>query len=186
MLTEIIYIRISRISLETQGWENMQILKPFTAPKMPAVLTAGTKDKYNSLIIGYGLLGAAWNKPLFLVLVHPDRYTYEFMENSEYFTVSFIKKDLYKKFVLYGQKSGRDINKEKEAGTHIQFLDNGGITFEEAEEVYVCKMMVKSHLRREELNQELRDLYDEASKRFHQTNEIHGVYIGEIIAHYKR
>ena len=45
----------------------MSFLKSFTAPNMPAILTAGTKEKHNSLIIGWGLLGAAWQRPLFLV-----------------------------------------------------------------------------------------------------------------------
>ena len=59
------------------------------------------------------------------------------MQKTEFFTVSFIKKEFFKKFVPYGNKSGRYINKEEVAGTHIQYLDNGGITFEEAEEFYV-------------------------------------------------
>jgi len=67
------------------------------------------------------------------------------MQKTEFFTVSFIKKEFFKKFVPYGNKSGRDINKEEVSGTHIKFLDDGGITFEEAEEVYVCKMLAKSY-----------------------------------------
>ena len=38
-------------------------------------------------------------------------------------------------FGVYGSKSGRDVNKEKESGFHIKFLDNGGITFEEARSI---------------------------------------------------
>ena len=107
-----------------EDFKGMSFLKSFTAPNMPAILTAGTKEKHNSLIIGWGLLGAAWQRPLFLVYVHPDRYTFQFMQKTEFFTVSFIKKEFYKKFVPYGNKSGRDINKEEVAGTHIQYLDN--------------------------------------------------------------
>ena len=74
----------------------MSFLKSFTAPNMPAILTAGTKEKHNSLIIVWALLGAAWQRPLFLVYVHPDRYTFEFMKTTEFFTVSFIKKNYIK------------------------------------------------------------------------------------------
>jgi enoyl-CoA hydratase len=167
-------------------FEGMKLLQPFTTPKMPAVLSAGNKDSHNSCVIGWGLLGVAWSKPLFIVYVKPDRYTYQFMETTEFFTVNFIKKSLYKKFRIYGNKSGRDINKEEESGAQIQFLDNGGITFKEAEEVYVCKVMARAYFDEKNLSKEIIDFYDKASGLFKQTKEPHGVYIGEIIAHYKK
>ena len=167
-------------------FEGMKLLQPFTTPKMPAVLSAGNKDSHNSCVIGWGLLGVAWSKPLFIVYVKPDLYTYQFMETTEFFTVNFIKKSLYKKFRIYGNKSGRDINKEEESGAQIQYLDNGGITFKEAEEVYVCKVMAKTYFDEKNLSKEIIDFYDKASGLFKQTKEPHGVYIGEIIAHYKK
>ena len=170
----------------TNRFKGMHFLKEFTTPNMPCVLTAGDKNSHNSMIIGWGLIGAAWQKPLFIVYVKPERYTYEFIEKTQYFTVSFIRKDLYKKFIPYGNKSGRDINKEEVTGVHIQFLDNGGITFEEAEEVYVCKMMAKAHFQQEDLSSEIIEFYEKASSMFNQGTEPHGIYIGEIIEHYIR
>ena len=76
-------------------FEGMKLLQPFTTPKMPAILSAGNKDSHNSCVIGWGLLGVAWSKPLFIVYVKPDRYTYQFMETTEFFTVNFIKKSLW-------------------------------------------------------------------------------------------
>ena len=170
----------------TNKFKGMKLLQEFTTPKMPAIISAGDKNSHNSCVIGWGLLGVAWSKPLFIVYVKPDRYTYQFMEKTKFFTVSFIKKSLYKKFRIYGNKSGRDINKEEESGAHIQFLDDGGITFEEAEEVYVCKMMAKTYLEEKNLSPEIIDFYDKASTLFKQSKEPHGIYIGEIINHYKR
>ena len=172
--------------IPTGVFEDMKLLNSFTTPKMPAIVSAGTKESHNSCVIGWGLLGVAWSKPLFIVYVKPDRYTYQFMEKSDYFTVNFIKKSLYKKFIIYGNKSGRDINKEEESGAQIQFLDNGGITFKEAEEVYVCKMMAKFQLEDKNLSPEIIEFYDKASTLFKQTKQPHGVFIGEIIGHYKR
>ena len=170
----------------TDKFKGMKILDEFTTPKMPAIVSAGDKNSHNSCVIGWGLLGVAWSKPLFIVYVKPDRYTYQFMEKTTYFTVNFIKKELYKKFRIYGNKSGRDIDKEKESGAHIQFLDNGGITFEEAEEVYVCKMMAKTYLEEKNLHPEIIEFYEKASKLYKQSKVPHGIYIGEIIGHYKR
>ena len=83
-----------------------------------------------------GSLGFSWQKPIFTVYVKPERYTHEFLEKYKIFTVSIINKNLYPKFSSYGIKSGRDINKEEVCDTHIKFLDNGGITFEEADELF--------------------------------------------------
>ena len=170
----------------TDTFKSMKILRPFTTPEMPAIVSAGTKDSHNSCIIGWGLLGVAWSRPLFIVYVKPDRYTYQFMEKTDIFTVSFIKKSLYSKFRPYGMESGRDINKEEVSGAQIQFLDNGGITFKEAEEVYVCKMMAKTYFDEKNLSPDIIKYYEDAAKLVKQTTEPHGVYIGEIIGHYKK
>ena len=172
--------------IPTDVFEGMKLLQPFTTPKMPAILSAGTKESHNSCVIGWGLLGVAWSKPLFMVYVKPDRYTFQFMETTEFFTVNFIKKSLYPKFRPYGNQSGRDINKEELTGAQIQFMENGGITFKEAEEVYVCKVMARTHLEEKNLSKEIIEFYDKASGLFKQTKEPHGIYIGEIIGHYKK
>ena len=114
------------------------LTKDLTIPAMPAILTSGDKNSYNSMTIAWGSIGVGFGRPIFTVYVKPDRYTYEFIDKSEIFTVSYIDKDLFGKFGVYGSKSGRDINKEEASGSNIKFLDDGGITFEEAEEVYVC------------------------------------------------
>ena len=125
--------------LPTTKFLNMTYLKEIQTPVMPAILSVGNKNLYNSMTIEWGSLGVAFKKPIFTVYVKPDRYTYEVMEKSDIFTVNFIERKLMKKFAVYGTKSGKDINKEEEAGTHIKFMDKGGITFDEAVEVYVCK-----------------------------------------------
>ena len=170
----------------TRVFDKMKLLQPFTTPRMPAVLSAGNKQSHNSCVIGWGLLGVAWSKPLFIVYVKPDRYTYQFMEKTEFFTVNFIKKSLYPKFRAYGNQSGRDINKEEVTGAQIVFMDNGGITFKEAEEVYVCKVMARTYFEEKNLSKEIIDFYEKAAPLFKQSKEPHGVYIGEIIGHYKK
>ena len=150
---------------------------------MPAILSAGTKDNYNSMMIGWGTLGVAWKKPVFTVYVKPETYTHEFMEKNSLFTVSFIGGDIYNNFILYGSLSGKDFNKEKMAGTHIKFLDDGGITFEEATEVFVCKKIAYSHLKEDEVDKSIIDLFN-SNLEVYKTTKPHSIYIGEIIGHY--
>ena len=103
--------------------------KDLVLSEMPAILSAGDKNSYNSMVIAHGSLGVGYGKPIFTVYVKPERYTYEFMEKTKIFKVSYIDKKLYKKFIVYGSKSGRDVNKEEVSGSHLVFMDNGGITF---------------------------------------------------------
>ena len=161
-------------------------LRPFTTPQMPAILTAGNRVSHNSCIIGYGTLGVVWNKPVFVVYVKPDRYTYQFMQWTTHFTVSFIKKSLFKKFELYGEHTGKFVNKEEQSGSHMIFFDNGGITFREAEEVYVCRMLAKSSIDEKDLAPDIINIYKTSAELFKESEEPHNIYIGEIIGYYKR
>ena len=161
------------------------LTKDLTIPAMPAILTAGDKNKYNSMTIGWGSIGVGYARPIFTVYVKPERYTYQVIDESKYFTVSYIDKNLYKKFNAYGSKSGKDINKEEVSGTHIQFLDDGGITFEEAVEVFVCKIIAKSHVQESEVHQDIIEMYKKTPKVYPSTIP-HTMYVGEIIGHYKR
>ena len=171
--------------IPTDKFKNMIYLKEFTTPRMPAILSAGDKNSYNSMAIEWGSLGVAFRKPVFTVYVKPDRYTYEFMEKTKIFTVNIINKKIYKKFSVYGNKSGRDINKEEVAGTHIRFLNDGGITFDEAEEVFVCKMLAKSYLTEENVDPYIFELYKKSPKVY-KSLKLHSIYMGEIIGHYIR
>ena len=167
-------------------FNNMHALKPFTTPQMPAILTAGNRGSHNSCIIGYGTLGVVWNKPVFVVYVKPDRYTYQFMQWTTHFTVSFIKKSLYSKFEVYGEESGKNVNKEEQSGTHMLFFDNGGITFREAEEVYVCRMLAKSQIDEKDIAPDIIHIYETSANLFKESKMPHNIYIGEIIGYYKR
>ena len=169
----------------TDKFKNMQYLKAFTTPEMPAILSAGTKDHYNSMAIEWGSIGVSWKMPIFTVYVKDERYTYQFMQTTEVFTVSIINRNIFKKFAVYGTKSGRDINKEEVAGTHIRFLDDGGITFDEAEEVFVCRMLGKAYIQNEDAYPGLKAFY-ERQKKYFKTMDPHAIFIGEIIGHYIR
>ena len=56
------------------------------------LVTAGKIDNFNTMTIGWGMIGTIWRKKTFIVYVKPCRYTYSFMENNEYFTISFYDK----------------------------------------------------------------------------------------------
>lgn len=106
-----------------------------------ALLTAGTADKCNTMTIGWCQTGRLWNLPSCSVYVRPERYTYQFMEEAEYFTVSVLPADMKKAMTVCGAKSGRDMDKIKECGLTVRAGAGGAPFFEEAELVLVCKKL---------------------------------------------
>ncbi len=80
-----------------------------------ALITAGGKDGYNMMTASWGFAGEMWGADSVAVVIRPQRYTMEFVEKNDYFTVSFYgdNKDIHK---VCGSKSGRDVNKTEAAG----------------------------------------------------------------------
>lgn len=142
-----------------------------------ALLTAGVKGDFNTMTISWGGFGTLWNKPVVTVYVKPIRYTYKFMENNDYFTVSFYD-DKYKKDLLtLGTKSGRDSDKISLTSLNPLYLDNS-VSFEEANVTLVCKKIYYQDLNLELIKENLSsDIYN----RFYGDDPVHRMYIGEVI-----
>ena len=111
-----------------------------------ALLTAGTAERCNTMTIGWCQAGRLWGLPTCTVYVRPERYTYQFMEDQAYFTVSVLPKDMKNAMALCGTKSGRDMDKIKECGLTVRAGAGGAPFFEEAELVLVCRKLYAQDL----------------------------------------
>mgnify|MGYP002508043153 FL=1 len=103
-----------------------------------ALLTAGEASAFNTMTVSWGGVGELWGKDVAFVFVRPQRYTYEFMEKSDSFTLSFFGGDYKKELGICGAKSGRDIDKCKETGLEPLPVD-GAVAFKQAKTVLVCR-----------------------------------------------
>lgn len=106
-----------------------------------ALLTAGDWEHCNTMTIGWCQAGRLWNLPVCTVYVRPERYTYQFMEDQDYFTVSVLPEGEKKTMALCGSRSGRDMDKIKEYGLTVRYGAGGAPFFEEAEAVLVCRKL---------------------------------------------
>ena len=110
---------------------------------------------------------------VFIVYVRPSRYTYQFMEENEYFTVSFYD-DEYKKALGYlGTKSGRDTDKVKDVN-FTPFACGESVSFKEANLTILCKKIYIQDL-------EQAGFPEKVNERYYPTNDVHRYYIGEIV-----
>ena len=101
------------------------------------LITAGNESDYNMMTASWGFMGEMWGKDCSVVMIRPQRYTMKFVQENDYYSLSFYgdNKDIHK---VCGSKSGRDIDKTAETGLTPVFSDNT-VYFEEARLVLICK-----------------------------------------------
>ncbi len=82
------------------------------------ILTSGDFQErhFNSMTISWGGFGTMWNLPIAMVVVRPTRYTFEFINRYDNFTLCAFSKEYRKALNLLGAKSGRDGDKVAESG----------------------------------------------------------------------
>lgn len=148
--------------------------KPFyTLDKEWALLSVGNKEKFNMMTVSWGGFGTIWGKPVVSVYVRKSRYTYEFMEENDYFTLSFYDEKYKKDLGILGSKSGRGINKKDLVSFNEEEVGNS-ISFKEANLTLVCKKIYYDDLKQENMKPEIQE-------QFYKKDEIHRMYIGEVI-----
>ena len=137
------------------------------------ILTAGPVNDCNMMTISWGAIGELWNKHVAFIFVRPGRYTYEFMERNNQFTVSFFDEQYKPALSFCGSHSGRDFDKEKETGLHLVPL--GGAAYpEQASRVIVCKKAACQDIDPKGfIDPSISGNYD---------NDYHRMYIGEILS----
>lgn len=146
-----------------------------------ALLTAGDRTGCNTMTIGWCQLGRVWGKLNCTVLVRPERYTYQFMEGSRYFTVSLLPAEAKQALALCGSKSGRDVDKIKECGLTVRYGAGDAPFFEEAEMVLVCEKLYTQDVVEE-------NFLDPAviTHYYGEVGGLHRIYVGKIVEAYAR
>lgn len=138
------------------------------------LVTAGNSDKFNTMTVSWGSMGELWGKDSVTVYIRPQRYTEEFMNSNDHFTLSFYPLD--KKQAIHGicgSKSGRDVDKVKECNLTPNFDENAPYS-EEAQLVLVCKKMAKSKF-------DPKDFTDASiDGRWYPEKDYHYIYFAEI------
>lgn len=104
------------------------------------LITAEKEGKTNTMTASWGGLGVMWGKNVAYIAIRPQRYTKEFIDNSDNFSLTFFD-DSFKKALGYlGAKSGRDEDKIGKTGLHIEHID-GVPSFSEAKIAILCKKL---------------------------------------------
>ncbi len=138
------------------------------------LITAGAPESFNTMTASWGGLGVIWGKNVGMCVVRPTRHTYSFMEDSDYFTLTFFPEEHRGALTFCGTKSGRDVDKCKETGLTPAFTETGAPYFEEARIVMVCKKLYWHDI-------DPAQFVDPEIDRNYPQKDYHRMYIGEIV-----
>lgn len=143
------------------------------------LVTAGNEERgYNTMTASWGHLGAIWGHggglPTAVIYLRPQRYTKEFVDREEFFTLSVFPEEYKKDLGYLGRVSGR--NEDKVAATGLTPVFDGDCTyFAQAKLVLVCRKLYRQTLKEE-------GFYDPSILTDHYPNrDLHDMYIGEIV-----
>ena len=141
--------------------------------KQLAVVAAGNIENFNAMTIGWGMMGNVWGHPgsAVTIYVSPDRYTYEYLEANEFFTVSFFPEAFREDLMTLGNNSGRNCDKIAMTSLTPRKLDLG-VGFEEAELTFVCRKIYSNQFVKEKVPADVAKVYQRISP--------HQEYIGYI------
>lgn len=140
------------------------------------LVTAGDRQKFNTMTASWGGVGYLWNKHVVFVFVRPERYTYQFIENSGGFTLSFFEEKYRNALDLCGSKSGRDCDKVSEASLTPHFTELGYPSFKEARLVLECRKLYADTLSMSSFLD-----YEPLKTHYSTKGGIHKMYIAEIV-----
>ena len=142
------------------------------------LLAAGDFDNndYNFMTISWGSLGVIWGRPFAQVMVRGSRYTRQYIEKADSFTLSVFPEKHHKQLAYCGAHSGRDGDKASGSGfTPIASRRVSAPAFDEAELVIECRKTYFTDL-------EPDHFLDPAIRSNYPTPDYHRIFFGEVVA----
>ena len=156
------------------------MLNPMTTiAKEWMLVTAGNEERgYNTMTASWGHLGSIWGHggglPTAMIFLRPQRYTKEFVDREELFTLSVFPEEYKKDLGLLGRVSGRDCDKVAQTQLTPVFTDDTTY-FAQAKLVLVCKKLYRGTLTEE-------GFLDKSILDEHYPNrDLHDFYVGQIL-----
>lgn len=135
-----------------------------------------TKGDFNAMTIGWGALGTMWSKPFVFVAVRHSRYTFQFMEKYDTFTLTAFPHEYHSALSLLGSRSGRDGDKITASGLTAEPAQVvAAPSFKEAELLIECRKIYANDLNPAHF-------LDESIYRHYPKRDFHRIYYGEIVS----
>jgi flavin reductase (DIM6/NTAB) family NADH-FMN oxidoreductase RutF len=129
----------------------------------------------NTLLASWGGLGVIWNRNVAFVFIRQSRFTKEFVDAADSFSLTFFDTEKCKELMAYmGTESGKKENKIQNAGLTVAQVD-GVPYFKEARLVVICRKMSRHHLSSEGF------IDKTIEPQWYGDKDYHDMYIGEVV-----
>ena len=142
------------------------------------LITAEKDGKTNAMTASWGGVGVIWNKNVTYCFIRDSRYTKEFIDKGETYSLCVFDHEANKEMLGYmGSVSGRTEDKVEKCGLTVEKAENTPY-FAEAKTVIICKKLYKVEMPLENFDPAVKD---EITSRFYPNGDIHTMYVGEIL-----
>ncbi|HHV81779.1 MAG: flavin reductase [Dictyoglomi bacterium] len=156
-------------------------INPFTMiGKEWMLITAGNINMFNMMTASWGCLGVLWNRTVAICFIRPHRYTYKFVNENNFFSLSFYPEEYRDALNVCGNYSGKDVDKVRLSGlTPVVDEEYKTIFFEESELALICKKIYFQDINPENFLD--KSIFDNYPKK-----DYHRMFVGEIVKALKK
>lgn len=137
------------------------------------LITAEKDNKVNTMTASWGGFGVLFNKNVVYTVIRPQRYTKEFIDNSDTFSLTFFDESFRKDLSYLGRVSGRDEDKISKTNLTVKY-ENNTPYFEEAKIVIICRKIYAQEFKPECF------IADGIDDKVYPNKDYHTLYISEI------
>ena len=149
-------------------------LNPFKLKNEWMLITAAKPDgSVNAMTASWGGFGVMWNKEVVFVVIRPQRYTKQFVDTSDSFSLTFFDEEYKKAMAYIGKVSGKDEDKINKVGLTV-VKDNDIPYFAEAHTaIFTEKLFVQPLTETSFLDKKI-------VEQWYPEKDFHFLYIAEI------
>lgn len=149
---------------------------PFKLIGQDWMLISAEKDgKVNTMTASWGGVGILWGKTVATVYIRKSRYTKEFIDASDNFSLCVLAESYRKELAYCGKISGRDEDKIAKCGFTVCHKDNVPY-FDQARLVFKCKKLYMQELKADCFCDSAKDIINNC----YGDDDWHVMYIAEI------
>lgn len=150
-------------------------LNPFTkiGTEWMAV-TAGDSEKVNTMTASWGTIGVLWGKNVVSVFIRESRYTKEFVDKHDTFSLTFFDHKLKAALKYFGAVSGRTEDKIANAKMNIDYAADGTPYIDEGNLVLICRKLSATRISPDQF------IDTGIDETWYKDKDYHTMYVAEV------
>lgn len=143
--------------------------------KQKMLIVAGDGSAVNGMTASWGAFGVIWGAPACFAFVRDSRYTKEFLDRSETFSLCFFGDGYEDMYRCFGTVSGRDEDKTARCNLTVAY-EGDTPYYAEAETVIICRKQGAVRMPAETMS-------DAVNEKWYTSKDYHTMYTGIIEAY---